>query len=914
MNTVCRAITFINYHIPITENMGNVPQYSTIGFFDGMFTERLTVDNSEGYDLKKLWKYNVRKTAESQGKYSYQNIFCFSQNGWNHCFDENFWQEDLDEEYPLLFVVFLQLSDYMTGVNSIEQQCRIFNDVLKESLKDNGVYYTYGTIDKNDIVVCIRGKRHTQVVNAIKKLHGTKSSVVYSYSVLSISYRILDAINEEKFPYLYEQYVDSICLKGITNSFNAGKNITLDQRYYEFCDKLIGKLYPLDEKSKPEEERAYRIYDILGDDDFRLIARDVNLGKLLREFGKGGQLGYFQSDLRFYLYSSSLVLNTKTKPQQSIKLVEKNDIISNMNQTMRSPLCERLEEQMINIAKMLEVDSADEKQITFCQALWQLLQSLKVLESAPAKKYDFYSLYHPFAALVRILEDKMQRGQLCENGDVYEFIHKISMTLHGTLRTDIQFFQIRDFNVIVHYAPAKLRAFYAIWALKLTEFYNSFEKTDKKYSFILSPGVFGETHVKQLFVKNAEVERLMLITTPERNIYAPRWLSMIIAHEVSHFVGTKIRERAFRHRNVLEVTAYVAALEMEKFLYIGMPERLKSSTETMIRKSPHLCEQLVKELIRGDEEVRMSEKDSSYLYHSEESKKLICKIYRYITSNNIDHKIISDYIEMLRIFYRAGAGKIHDLENSKKWMDDLDVYSEREDKVLCFFERFQQAALPALLQLLINFVCAESFADMIAILTIDLSPAEYIISFTGNENLRYEQDQESKETYILPIRIAITMEAVRMAVHECRDWLNVHDARLAKEWGEDVFDATVHKLRVNSSEQDLMLRVFGYKRFLADKKDCISTYESVYNPAGDQETFSNIRLDFLNDKNVYRLLCDYLYKCANTYFAQMRAPEGEGLWAKRDKLVNMYDRLAHGSASDMMQKVEDFLQENESVV
>lgn len=132
--------------------------------------------------------------------------------------------------------------------------------------------------------------------------------------------------------------------------------------------------------------------------------------------------------------------------------------------------------------------------------------------------------------------------------------------------------------------------------------------------------------------------------------------------------------------------------------------------------------------------------------------------------------------------------------------------------------------------------------------------------------------------------------------------------------GEDVFDATVHKLRVNSSEQDLMLRVFGYKRFLADKKDCIRKYESVYNPAGDQETFSNIRLDFLNDKNVYRLLCDYLYKCANTYFAQMRTPEGEGLWAKRDKLVNMYDRLAHGSASDMMQKVEDFLQENESVV
>lgn len=909
MNTVCRAITFMSYHIPLAEDLGKTPQYSTIGFFDGMFTERIKIDY-ERDDLKSLWKYSVKKTAESQGKFSYQNIFCFSKEEWNHYTDMEFWQEDTDSEFPLLFVVFLQLSDYMTGEDSIKQQCCTFNDTLKDSLGITGKYYTYGTIDKNDFVVCIRGKDHTQAVEAIKKLHSTKSGVVYSYSVLSISYKVLDEINKRSYPYLYEQYVDSICLKGITNSFNPDRNIALDQRYYEFCDKLVDRLYPQNEKDKPEEERAYRIYDILGESDFRLIARNVNLGKLLKEFGKGGCLGYFQSDLRFYLYSSSLVLNTMTKPQLGIASSIKDKTIGQMNALVKAPLCEQLEKQMMNIAKVLEYEPVDERQVTFCQALWQLLQSLKVLESAPAKKYDFHSLYHPFAALVGILEGKLKKEEkVCGNKDIYEFIHKISMTLHGTLRTDIQFFQIRDFNVIVHYAPAKLRAFYAIWALKLSEFYNSFGENTREYSFILSSGVFGETHVKQLFTKYSESNRLMLITTPERNLYAPRWLSMIIAHEVSHFVGTKIRERAFRHKVVLRVIARITVLEVEKFWYIGMPERFQQTTEVMMKGNSCLRDQLRAELIRVDEEVCEMEKSSPYRYHSKESEAVIRKAYRYITSNEIDKKIISDYGEMLKKFIFTEEKKIWGGGRSKSYADDLDIFNEREEKVLCFFERFQQAVLPGLLQFLYEYVCAESFADMIAILTINMSPVEYITSFVRNGYL--ERDPEQKWTSILPVRIAITMEAVKSTVYKHKEWLEKHDQKMLKEWEGDTISQTINALKSNSDEQALAIRAWGYKKGLSRKGKSIRIYKSMYNPRNEDETFSNKIFDFLNDQDIYKLLYGYLCKCADTYFSRIKSFEGERLIEMRKNLIDTYQTLAHGSTTDIMQEVENFLQEHE---
>lgn len=925
METICRAITFINYHIPLSMDQGELPQYTTTGFFDGMFTEKLFIEY-ERQDLKNLWKYNVRKTAESCGKFSYQNIFGFSLDSWNQCTDEEFWAEQADTDYPLLFVVFLQLSDYMADNPTIEQQCRNFNRILCGDLGEEGRYYTYHTIDKNDFVVCIRTRNHTQALNVIKKLHNTESSVVYSYSVLSVSNRVLDEIRDDvlletqdqKYPYLFKQYVDSICLKGITNSFNPNKNITLDQRYYEFCNSLIDKLYPAEEKAKPENERAYRIYDILGDDDFRLIARAVNLGKLLGELGVHGQLGNYSGDLRFYLYSSSLVLNTKTISRQDhIDSSVRENTLRQMDESLRTPHCEWLSEHMGKIIETLQDDGADEKKITFCQALWQLLQSLKVLESAPTKKYDFYSLYPPFASLVRILESKMNQPVLTNNREIYEFIHKISMTLHGTLRTDIQFFQIRDFNVTIHYAPAKLRAFYAIWALKLSEFYNSFKKTEKKYSFILSPGVFGQTHVKQLFKQHEERERLMLITTPERNLYIPRWLNVIIAHEISHFVGTEIREREFRHKILLRISSHIATLEMLKFFYVGMPDDLVVSTEKMM-KSTYLRNWLKRELVNADEQVCMEEQ-SPYLYHSDMSKEIICRDYRYVSNNERVRPIIYNYGGYLQRYLLKAENVFYRKDGSADVKRIVDICNERTDKMLIFFEKFKQV-LPELIDML-HYICKETFADIIAILTLALSPADYVKSFVRSDCLNNDQDWDQKTTNILSVRIAVTMEAVETIIYKNQEWLSAdhpkmiqewladYDPKVDKSWKGTVIRATIFKLHEEPTAQNIMVNAYGYRKNLTSKKNSIRNYKSMYNPDYQDETFSFKRLDFLNDINIYKFLCIYMDKCASTYFERLEKDDHlRKMWTK---LLYTYQVLADGDIVQIMQEIECFLKEHE---
>lgn len=731
---ICRAITFINYHIPLVVPEKHIkPPYITLGFFDGMLTERLEVCY-EDYELKNLWKYSIKRADNQLGLYSHQNIFCFSRDAWNLCTDELFWSEETNMEYPLTFVVFLQLREYRAGGDAIRQQCEIFNEAAHGMIGDSGICYTYNTIDKNDFVVCLKCRQYGLVVDVIKKLHKAKAEIVYSYSVFSVSQEVLASLGDERYRYLYDEEIRSICFKGITNSYDLQDKFTLDQKYRNFCVKLMQRLYD----GQREEKKDFRIYDILGDDDFRLIARNVKLGKLLQQFMSGGLLCYEGDVFQFTFFSSNMVLNTQTPENLAdINDTQINASKENRSKKFCSPLCDQLERTMTNISRIVSEPGAcvNEKAITFCHALWQLLQSLKPLETAPTKQYDFWSLYLPYSMMVRILEDKL--GKLCmnqmdekerafiNNEEIYNFIHKISTTLHGTLRTDIQFFQIRDFNVIVHYAPAKLRAFYSFWVLRLTDYYNEFNTDGVKneYSFILSPGMYRKIGVSELYTNYAEVRRLMLIRVPERHLYAVRWFPVILAHEVSHFVGYASRQRYGRHMACLTACARVLFLEMNAYRWHVSRTEWQPMVEACCQELK-LYEEMKKRLLEEEKNVRIDSKLYPHEFHSKNSCMIIKKTFRAVNKRYVN-KIIAEDSARVGVFLGKGEN-VEDKPINQKCsaVRDIAEYTNQMNGDLQIFNReFESGLLPPLLQALL-YICKEAYADLMAVLTLGLFPKE----------------------------------------------------------------------------------------------------------------------------------------------------------------------------------------------
>lgn len=909
---ICRAITFINFHIPVVLQHSTQIQYATVGFFDGMQTQQLDVRyNSE--ELMPLWKYILNLTTKSRGQYSYQNIFCFSKDEWNVCTDEYFWSDQTNQEYPLTFVVFLQLRDYQYGDGMIAKQCRSFHSAIHDVPEYDGVYYSYCTIDKNDFVVCLKCRDYKNAVKAIKSLHCTGAEVIYSYSVFSVSSIVLEELNEKTYAYLFHQSIDSICLKGISNSYDPQHEVTLDQKYVNFCNELVHRLY---QGKEQETDTVFKIYDILGDNDFRLIAKEVNLGILLQQYASGGMLCYKEKNFQFYFFSTNLVIDILTPDDLGEVSSQYLAYMSQkMQEEFQSPLCDMLEQEMSGITKILYDDPdvsfvINEKKKSFSHAIWQLLQSLKAIERAPTKKYDFWSLYKPLSVMISILEEKLkeknkgQYDEISQNAEVYEFIHKISMTLHGTLRTDIQFFQIRDFNVIVHYAPAKLRAFYALWALRLSDFYNDFNDYKNQYSFICCPGMFHVTCVKPLFQNYKENSRLMLIAVPERHLYAPKRLSIVLAHEVSHFVGYKVRNRPKRHQIWLKCCVRVLVLEMNHFRYRSIINDDDGIMEEWLQ-DPRFYEELEEQLAEEDELVQKERENLwPHMFHSRNSIEIIKRAFSSAAEKNYIKKIVSDSCARMTDYFKKRK-EIQNMQTEEKvlWLNAIrKAFEDDCSDLLVFYSRFQTTMLPMLLRIF-KYITTEAYADLIAILTLNLAPRDYILSFCEGELNVNIKEKEERDGLPLCLRAGMVINAVCHVVQIRQDYFS--GTQFSKEWRGSVFQKICQDAPEDSSEQWLSLNIYSYINNLRDCNQNIKKYSAVYNDTVGIMDFTNTDFDCLNDRMVWNLMEMYMNQCAEDYISILCA--NDQLQVEQKRFVHTYSNIVNGSVTDLSQEIENFL-------
>ena len=904
---VCRAFTFINYHIPLIKGTGALPDYATIGFFDGLFTEPLKVDYLEE-GLRGAWKYILDNSVKSEGKFSYQNILGISSDDWNNCTDIEFWSEKTNQEFPLTFVVFLQVSDYLVSEKAIGIKCRDFNEILAKEIGITEMKsYIYGSVDKNDFIICIKAKKHKKVLDAIKKMHQIDIHIVYSYSTLSINQKVLDELKvNEQYSYLYEETIDSICLKGITNSF-AGmtdtfidKKYTLDQKYCNLCDELMKRIY----EGEPEEEKGESVaYDILGDNDFRLIARNVKLGKLLEQYAENEILSYTGEEFRFDLYSSSMVLNTRNQDTYSlIPQEDKSLALQEMNDKLEPKRCILLDERMEaieNMALKRVNGEVDDKVLTICRAIWQLLQSLKVLEKSPVKKYDFNSLYIPFEVLVDILEENVFSGEAGDDMQLYEFVHKFSMTLNGTLRTDIQFFRVQDFNAIVHYAPAKLRAFYSMWALEISEYYNSLSEEELAYAFIFSPGLFDRITVERLKLQSKKAESLMLITVPERSLYSMKRMAIVLTHEVSHFVGKEARKRTERYNAWCAIAARIIELEIRSIISRRGDGLLKDRGKNKRAEMTAECiyEKIRDEVWQSGRNIEMRKKSKEDMT-SEETVNEIRQEYHNVDVGNMMLILFAIWEPTLKI---KDNGKVQAEEVTKITKENEMIDNEIKE----WFSKYQHNMLYVVLKQ-IEHISKEAYADIMAILTLDLEPKDYLLSFGHNRSIE-SVDAEEEKCSVLEIRVAIVVQAIQNLVkkHSVKGD-NVFSESFCNAWKNGISKAVIKSLENDLEIYVLAAKIYDYPKSVINYAENIAEYESFYERE-NYVNFMNKSLCYAKDKIINDSLKEYIEVCADYYSERIIETS---MLERKNKIVKVYNVISGDSIVEVMQEIENFLEDS----
>ncbi len=522
-------------------------------------------------------------------------------------------------------------------------------------------------------------------------------------------------------------------------------------------------------------------------------------------------------------------------------------------------------------------------------------------------------MYYPLVTLVHILKDvccrKEEAEEFAENECLYDFIHKVSMTLHGTLRTDIQFFQIRDFNAVVHYAPAKLRAYYTLLVFMISVHMKEISLETKKHSYIFCPGMFKDIAVKQLRDHPADMERLMLITVPERYLYFPKNLSIILAHEVGHLAGEKIRKREKRHEVFLECSYRIWCLEATKFANDVLSKKIDFKNEKgnykkdLIYKEEELWEVLQRVNKRADAE----EKDQTHKYYSWPSMRRIRNIYGQV-SDKYGHIFWEKYGSSLQKAFQKKLEKSHkgqssDYSNLAESVRSKFFFCEAlVEELGKLFDLYRLAVLPNLLKIL-HHLLSEPISDVLAVLILGLSPYEYLCSMADEIKINESEERFGQDMHKVRIALVVSVMGQLQESH-CN---NEELGDLLFHW-EGVYQRLMPKLKDAPALFTLLMEAHDYEDSLADKIVNVDNYRDFINE--ERRAVGTRNYDFLNDKAVFEKMCGYLMSCGEEYIRQLT--ENSEYKHTRQIVADSFRRCTDNTPVELMEEIEAFLEHFEN--
>lgn len=701
MKNICRPFTLYCDFLP-PSNGSRMWEYLSFGYYDGVdIGNNLFIESK--WDLQKLWEDVSRKKEKLSGSYTEKNIYGFRTEDDDEGWENEFWEKR--EEYPFLFLVLLQ--NQVKGHNLIELWKE--RKVIEKEISDGDVKaVSYLTLDNSDLLLVLKCKKYSAGAEMIDSFH-TDASVLtqngwrlgYSYSIPSIRKSILnDSTKLENM----QEIIESAYIHVISKYPGSTERI-----YNQLYEKIIN----LKKFSSNDIEKK----GILGCNDDVIILKNIPWNIFL---------GFYQDEQGLLNHSSKEYREGITGVTTIIGMHEnerkyKNESIEREYNTF----CARLREKC---RKKLKHD-LDNNIGAIRDKLLLLLNSLEKYENSLFSDYTYISALTPINILIEMVEEASTRSESTRYDEFYQFTSCFNMYAQTTVRSDRQFTETPGFNVQMYETPVKINALYNAVIFDLKKALNYKEDEDDElpeYEFLICPGMVSNMSVREIYADRIPNKRLFLVDIPEKQAYNPQLILTMISHEVSHVVGRNMR---LRNKERFECIAQMLASVFVQYIYYKVAQRIKGKDDCDIRDISWddlydatyngLYEKIEWERINYDKTNRFSmdsfkikEKEEwkevieNYLYHT---RMLRLIMEEYIHEIILNQSYFSDILgdKPLGNYIREEMGK---LIQYSKW-------NQNETNILSIIDE-------------IMYLFKECFADIGAILLLNLSEKEYLAALT----------------------------------------------------------------------------------------------------------------------------------------------------------------------------------------
>ncbi len=553
-----RMLTLFKQHYLNEYKLPLKSDYSCWGYYDGLSISKVEQKKSKLYEkrtkapISELWYSSMFQTEKLEGIHSRQNIGIF------RCIDtedkvngKTFWERN--SYMPFFSVGFLQLKQrkkYKEIAKKIEDRFQ------EPDGADNRTKYgaiTYCTFDNADLVVLIHGNRIGKLEEIIREIEGM-SDIKYCHSIMGVSesdLKEIDRLQQKNITWDVQKYhgedpIARITMKIVTDGSSLARR--------GICAGL---------SSFPSQNVKY--YKVTGHES---LVVDINNGKvkdLLKLLQPKG-FATHQNPLYgsgIYNIETSIYLKEAGIDEKLNKSMseEAKDSFDEESETLKSWCIEKIKKYRGRLESVF--DEGNESMYSYYVALMQTLNTLTQYEKFDLSRDIFNLLFPAFEMFDAQMDTALKTTGITEDlkESVCQFLESVNSIIYHTVHTDQIFLMIPGYSGTTFAIPIKLCLLYAGFVKDIIELIND-SKDHYRYECLLVPVVESTPQTDIISMGLPQGDRLISMRLSQRSLYMPRNLMIILAHEVSHYVGSGIRHRKMRLENIIKSLSAVIAEEI----------------------------------------------------------------------------------------------------------------------------------------------------------------------------------------------------------------------------------------------------------------------------------------------------------------------------------------------------------------
>lgn len=853
---ICRPILLHNEFMPAKPGMRKW-DYRAWGYHDGI-TIGKSIEISNSASMKEIFELCVNN-EEEMNPYFTQFLFGFHTDKAK---EEEFWKNEL----PFTYLCLLQFaeSDVEKYRNYLESEPFIEKEL--KLLKHQGeqisivVYYSMDNTDLMMIVKCEKSETGAKLINDMhRNAGGHPFKLRNSYSVLAI--RSSDIDTPCKFSENNEK-IDLVELRAVERKADS-----------------IGRLYKIlkDNLDNKELQITVERKSLLGTEDESIIIRNIRWRELIP---------YYQSDTGVLNNSNECsqdyanAISTKIMfSLENMDILEDNSL-SNGDNMKSFFLCDLIFKEIKDIYD----NRNDEKSHAEKKNLIMLTNALRRFEYAnysgkAFSDYNFYPMFFPFYMFIKLL------GKHTGNYSswYYDFMKGMKLCTQNFAKPDRVYLQVTDFNMKYFDVPTKYVTIYSAYMYYMKKGLNT--NPECNYEFLVCPGVNNRVEVREIMPRTFENGRLFFAEIPERQTYDFNLMFIILGHETAHFVGRKIRMREARKSSIIKTCSRAVSIAMKNYIIYRNGWKTEEISDPKWQK---LEENLIKWLnFYVNKNCDKNYMDNNYYYDDISQENWQTNIDSGDKSCDHTDALEAVLFDSIRDMLLNKGENIFGFVIQKGLTGEVDLksrdeYYEKQSSIIrectaSFVERRNSKNTNLTLEQVLNnlmYLMKECYADIIAILTLEISLNDYLRAFMETIEAAGETWECIENTNALP-RIAIVMVVLNYSMKEKKDC-------------EEGFRWVDEENRKIENEDIKCLEVCA-KKFV---KEYIKENFDAGSGIIDPRIMITNSMNIVYDSYILKEIVSYLLKCRKQYIELMHPNEGNVENIKSIERVREFYRIS----------------------